>query len=282
MAKSTSPMHAKRQGFTLIEMSIILTIIALIVGGVLVGRELVHLAQLRKVISNIESYKTAVNTFRLKYNCIPGDCNRATQFWTSDTNCASGGDRDDTTPATVTCNGDGDTRIYSGNAIDYGGGNPVSFFEVHMFWQHLGLAGLIPGTYTGKGAPAGGWISITAPLNAPYAFGNRGAAGIIYAKSLLGTFEAATENKHIFQLGLPAPSMPYVVLFSANDGLVIDSKMDDGRPFSGQVTGYYNQFFDACGINATNYYTGSDTVQVGSADNGWVTIGCSLNFNAEF
>jgi prepilin-type N-terminal cleavage/methylation domain-containing protein len=42
--------HDKRQGFTLIEISIVLTVIALIIGGIIVGRDLIRLSQLPAVV----------------------------------------------------------------------------------------------------------------------------------------------------------------------------------------------------------------------------------------
>src|SRR5580700_8566203 len=63
-----------KSGFTLIELSIVLVIIGLIVGGVLVGQDLIRAAGVRATISQIEKYNTAVNTFRAKYNNqLPGD-----------------------------------------------------------------------------------------------------------------------------------------------------------------------------------------------------------------
>src|SRR6185312_5200238 len=67
------PTARYRSGFTLIELSIVLVIIGLIVGGVLVGQDLIKAATIRAQISQIEKYNTAVNTFRSKYNAIPGD-----------------------------------------------------------------------------------------------------------------------------------------------------------------------------------------------------------------
>ena len=62
-----------RSGFTLVELSLVLVIIGLVAGGVLVGRDLIAAATIRSTISQIEKYKTAVNTFRTKYNYLPGD-----------------------------------------------------------------------------------------------------------------------------------------------------------------------------------------------------------------
>src|SRR4051812_29331815 len=61
------------QGFTLVELSIVLVIIGLIVGAILVGRDLIHASELRSQISQIEKFDTAVHAFQLKYGGIPGD-----------------------------------------------------------------------------------------------------------------------------------------------------------------------------------------------------------------
>src|ERR1035441_6872478 len=75
---TTTDVERKNLGFTLIELSIVLVIIGLIVGGVLVGQDLIRAAEVRATISQIEKYNTAVNTFRGKFNALPGDMNLTT------------------------------------------------------------------------------------------------------------------------------------------------------------------------------------------------------------
>src|ERR1700730_14283222 len=98
-----------QESFTLIELSVVLVISGLIVGGVLVGKELIDQATARKVISDIEKFKTAVYTFEGKYNCLPGDCANATQFWDTDSSCPN--TPNNSVPKTATCNGNGDGKI---------------------------------------------------------------------------------------------------------------------------------------------------------------------------
>lgn len=63
----------QKSGFTLIELSIVLMIIALITGGILLGREMLHIAMLKHQMDQINQYNTAITLFREKYTGIPGD-----------------------------------------------------------------------------------------------------------------------------------------------------------------------------------------------------------------
>lgn len=62
------------RGFTLIELSIVLVIIGLIVGGVLVGKDLIIASEVRSQIGQIEKYNTAVHTLGLNIMRCPAIC----------------------------------------------------------------------------------------------------------------------------------------------------------------------------------------------------------------
>lgn len=70
-------------GFSLVELSVVLIILGLLVGGILAGRNLIHAAEINGTMADMERYVTAYQTFRMKYGCIPGDCHNAEDYFPS-------------------------------------------------------------------------------------------------------------------------------------------------------------------------------------------------------
>jgi prepilin-type N-terminal cleavage/methylation domain-containing protein len=111
------------KAFTLVELSIVLLIIGLVIGGISAGSSLIQQAKIRTVISEYNNYTTAINTFKIQFNALPGDLNNATLLWAS---CNA---------SSWPCNGNGDGLISMGN-------------ENFQVWQHLSLAGVINYNWT--------------------------------------------------------------------------------------------------------------------------------------
>src|ERR1700733_6686144 len=90
-------------GFTLIELSIVIVIIGLLVGGILLGKSLVRQAQISSAMSDEQKYVQAVGAFQQKYGALPGDFATATSYWTAAGTCPPTSGSPATT--TTTCSG---------------------------------------------------------------------------------------------------------------------------------------------------------------------------------
>ena len=233
----------RRSGFTLVELAIVLVIIGLIIGGVLAGATLIRNAELRAIITDRDKIETAINTFRVKYNALPGDMKNATTIWGE-------ADPDPATcftivsPGKETCNGNGNKRIW-----DAQGTNPLEPFEIIRVWQHLSNAELINGSFTGAPdasatAPLGSVFGVNTPVSklaeagwfTEYV-GNMSPAEIAAAA---GNADMIFPGQYAQMLALGAMgvhpfvgSMPIKPFIPAEDAYALDLKMDDGKPGQG-------------------------------------------------
>ncbi len=122
-----------KKGFTLIELSIVLVIISLIVGGVIGGKSLVESARLQNVVREFNVIRTSVNSFYLAYDAYPGDFREGYDYFANGSNTVCGTD----TAVAQGCNGNGDGRFgYAG--VYY------QIYESIRAWRHLNLADLLP------------------------------------------------------------------------------------------------------------------------------------------
>ena len=234
----------KRQAFTLVELSIVLVILGLLVGGVLTGQALIRSAELRAIATEKDRYLVALNTFKDKYFALPGDMPNAYQYW-GDT-CGT-----NTADYRTGCNGNG-----NGLVIESGEGTKV--------WEHLSRAGLIEGAYDGmggaeptrNGVPAskfsqGYWNMNTTPVEEPaLAVSDRDASNNI-TTSFRQTLKLA-----IGSLGDGASDGwvdPLSSLTNA-EALNVDTKVDDGRAALGKVRGRNG----TCDDNGTSTVAGTD------------------------
>lgn len=62
-----------RKGFPLVELSIVLVVIALIAGGLLVGRSVLQASAIQSYITKLREYEVAIKSFKVSYEFYPGD-----------------------------------------------------------------------------------------------------------------------------------------------------------------------------------------------------------------
>jgi len=65
--------HHKPNGFSLAELSIVLVIIGLLVGGISGGQKLILQSKIHAQISELKKYDVAIQSFNLAYDALPGD-----------------------------------------------------------------------------------------------------------------------------------------------------------------------------------------------------------------
>lgn len=115
----------RQQGFTLIEIALVLVVIGLILGGLLKGQALIDNARVRSMATQIDNVSAAWYGFIDRYRAMPGDFDAANT-------------RIDTTVDA----GDGNGRINTAK-------------EAALVWQHLSASGFVAGNYDGDGTALG-------------------------------------------------------------------------------------------------------------------------------
>ncbi len=249
----------------------------MLVGGVLVGRDLISSAEIRAQISQIQQYQAAVNTFKGKYGYLPGDIKNpdATQL------------------------GFQNRGVYAGT----GDGNGI----LEGFGAYPPMANQIHGYFSGAGENLLFWIDLaTAKLIQEGPFPTSFASSYIIGTNFGDqnhpeTFVSSAKITHNWILTYSEKGINYFSLSGGdyitgttgvinsstgnyNPGLTvmqaynIDSKIDDGMPGSGTVFAAYqsktgNVFVWADGVGAgISSATLPTTAKAGSsttcADNG--------------
>lgn len=223
----------QKNAFSLVELSIVLVILGLLVGGILGGKSLIRAAELRSASNEFSRYVTASYTFRDKYFGFPGDISNATSVWgdqaTGTQSCASAATADG---SPGTCNGNADGYIGIGN-------------EMHRAWQQLAFAGLIEGSYTGQnggGTGCGSSCDSVAGTNVPMSRIANGG----YDYTLIGqdpVSDAArffstvlTGMRNTLTLGAKSTNFFHLNgLLTPEEAWNIDTKIDDGQPQYGRL-----------------------------------------------
>ena len=188
----------KQQGFTLVEIAIVLVIIGLLLGGILKGQEMIVQARIKNVINDFNGVTAAYAGYQDRYRAIPGDDNGAagaTGRWT-DLAAALNGDR----------NGQIAGKWNSTTAND----------ESRLFWLHLRRAGFVPGT--GQDQPNNATAGLLGVQTAD--------AGAV-PKPALGSDANGTGG--FAGILLCSGNLPDKI------SIAVDTQMDDGVPLTGGV-----------------------------------------------
>ena len=229
--RNDSKKYKNNQGFTLIEISIVLVIIAFIIGGIVVARSMIRSSQLQSVITDTARYINAVGQFQKQYSALPGDMATATNYWGTNANCATNGVGAN---VTQTCNGDGNGQIYNYNLATA----TINSMERYLAWQHLMNAGLVSGKFTGISASAGNNYTTAIGTNIPTSNVTGAGYDLYYLGVQVGgggVFFGANYGHILFLGGTVASNVNQKPVLTSAEALNLDTKMDDGLPASGTV-----------------------------------------------
>jgi len=113
----------QQQGFTLVEIAIVLVIIGLLLGGVLKGQEIITNAKVKNLENSVDGLAAAIYSYQDRYRAYPGDDDRATRFPPA--------------PGLKVGNGNG---VIEGSFDDSG-----KTAESSLLWLHLRNSGLVSG-----------------------------------------------------------------------------------------------------------------------------------------
>lgn len=218
-----------KKGFTLVEISIVLVIIGLLIGGILAAQSMIETSVINAQVRQFGQFDAMVMSFKAKYNYLPGDA-----------------------PA---FGGNGDGAISTGNC-DSPGYVHTFFCESPNFWPSID-----PKEYPGPE------LSLVPPGNQPISSGPEknvplaklGIKGAFITASALGNDYSAwgggyildfSDIKNFYAILHPTQAQtPFSGLYhfsvTRNDTnnsavkpkelLALDTKMDDGAPATGNV-----------------------------------------------
>lgn len=183
-----------QQGFTLVEIAIVLVIIGLLLGGILKGQELITSARVRNIADQNSGVQAAYYGFVDRFRQVPGDWQQA--------NAAQA------IPG-VTTGGNGNGRLDEGSN---------AWVEALAVWEHLSRAGFIQGAYIGGNAAPAAADTNLAPRNA-----FNGFLVLFRSDDYLDTDNPPTQRLNLVMgRGIPVNVMRE-----------LDLKVDDGLPQSG-------------------------------------------------
>lgn len=197
----------KQQGFTLIELAIVLVIIGLLLGGVLKGQELINSAKVKSLASDFKNVQVFMYGYQDRFRALPGDDPVAATHIAGSTQA--------TTPGRT------------GNSLIDGAWNTTTNTdESCVFWEHVRRAGVASGPTTVNCADPN---DPSIPRNA-----ESGRLGI---QSLAGAGGFAT----ITDIAGDPGGILTGAFVVCSDGILgrlarqIDTTLDDGDPQRGSV-----------------------------------------------
>ena len=194
-------MHTGRQqGFTLLEIVIVVVIVGFILASVVKGHEMITSAKVKRVAGQLDEVRAAYLGFQDRFRALPGDYAEAPL----NLECGS----------TPCLHGNGDSRIRDDEPV-------VTSNQVHeelLVWTHLSSSGFLKGNYRMTDGEA-------LPTDAN-AIKNAYSVYLQIAFDGVYGMNGASNPRHNLKSGA---QIPVAVLAE------LDLKVDDGKPYKGAL-----------------------------------------------
>lgn len=252
-------LSSPRAAFSLVEMAVVLTIISLLVGGVLVGQNMVRSSDIQATVTGVEEYRSAVMKFSDRFLELPGDFQTATGNWSGN----------------GIADGNGNGRIGGDEAANpnLNSCTASDWSELWNVWVHLSKAELIPGEFTNTGNNS----AVILGTNVPKTEINKGGYTLLFCGDVTNNsnYFNATYG-HIMHVGngINVTESTHRALFTTKEAAAIDGKLDDGYPHTGKVLAPKMSMG-----NARNCTTSDDNVPVtADYDFSQAAVKCPLYF----
>jgi prepilin-type N-terminal cleavage/methylation domain-containing protein len=211
--------HNKQQNaFTLIELSTVLVVIGLVVGGIMTGKALIQQAEIRAATSQLQQLEAGYHAFRTKYNCIMGDCANATEIFGNNFIVVNAG----CPPSGGAGNGNGNGDGF----IDAGGYGGNWFCETTQGLYSLSLAKLLPTKI----------ISPCRAGNTIYFKAINDSCGYFFKDDLYSASTPIKTNGVTMATFVTGGAVNGAAL-SPVQARLIDEKIDNGTPLTGKFRG---------------------------------------------
>ena len=258
--------YPRRAAFTLVELSVVLAIIGLLIGSIMVGREMIRGQELRKVLTDAKNYGVALRQFEDKYKLPAGDLSNAEQLWgnaeggSPTTNCVTPSTSASTNGIT-TCNGNGS-------------GNIDTLTEAYWAWQHMSAAGMITGRYSGIndaiGAPKAPWSPATFNI-----FNAANLYWVVDSSNTLSTWYFDGDYRDAILLtSIGAGGL------TGQKAYWLDAKADDGMPATGKILGSKPILPSPPLVSCVTSATSSATYDLDESKSASALYNCTISFMA--